>query len=64
MELTNKELADMYVKYKQQREHFKQGQSFYDLNKYIESKKYLAIVKIEMKKRGLKKKEAKKLSGY
>lgn len=62
MELTDKELADMYVKYKQQRKYFKQGTSIYDLNKYIESKECLAIVKMEMKRRGLKKKEAKKLS--
>ncbi len=62
MALTNKELADMYIKYKKQQKHFKQRQSFYDLNKYIESKKCLSIVKMEMKKRGLKKKEAKKLS--
>ena len=61
MELTNKELADMYIKYKQQVKYYNQSQSFYDLNKYLESKKYLSIVKMEMHKRGLKKKEAKKL---
>ncbi len=49
MALTNKELADMYIKYKQQRKYFKQRQSFYDLNKYIESKKNLSIIKLEMK---------------
>ena len=64
MELTNKELSDMYIKYKQQLKYYKQRQSLYDLNKYLESKKCLSIVKIEMKKRGLKKKEAKKLSNY
>ena len=62
MELTNKELADMYATYKQQLKYFKQGQSLYDLNKYIESKKCLSIIKMEMNKRGLKKKEAKKIS--
>ena len=62
MGITNKELADMYFKYKQQLKHFKQGQSLYDLNKYIESKKCLSIIKMEMNKRGLKKKEAKKIS--
>ena len=64
MELTNKELADMYIKYKQQVKYYNQSQSFYDLNKYLESKKYLSIVKMEMHKRGLKKKEAKKLCNY
>ena len=64
MEITNKELADLYVKYKHQLKYFKERQSFYDLNKYIESKKCLSLVKIEMKKRGLKKKEAKKISNY
>ena len=64
MELTNEELAYMYIQYKQQLKYFKQRQSFYDLNKYIESKKCLSIVKMEMKKRGLKKKEAKKLINY
>ena len=64
MELTNKELADMYIKYKQQVKYYNQSQSFYDLNKYLESKKYLSIVKMEMHKRGLKKKEAKKLGNY
>jgi hypothetical protein len=64
MKLTNKELADMYIKYKRQLKYFKNRQSFYDLNKYIESKECLSIVKVEMGKRGLKKKEAKKLSNY
>ena len=64
MKLTNEELAYMYIQYKQQLKYFKQRQSFYDLNKYIESKKCLSIVKMEMKKRGLKKKEAKKLINY
>ena len=64
MELTNKELADMYMKYKQQVKYYKQGQSFYDLNKYLENKKYLSIIKMEMHKRGLKKKEAKILANY
>lgn len=62
MGITNKELADMYVTFKQQLKHFKQGQSLYDLNKYIESKKCLSVIKMEMNKRGLKKKEAKKIS--
>ena len=64
MKLTNQELATMYIKYKKQLKYFKQRQSLYDLNKYIESKKCLSIIKMEMKKRGLKKKEAKKLSNY
>ncbi|MCQ6282878.1 hypothetical protein [Bacillus sp. EB600] len=64
MKLTNKELAEMYIKYKQQLKYFKKRQLFYDLNKYIESKKCISIIKMEMKKRGLKKKEAKKLSNY
>ena len=45
MEITNKELADMYVKYKHQLKYFKKGQSLYDLNKYIESKKCLSVSK-------------------
>lgn len=64
MELTNKKLADMYIEYKQQLKYFKNGQSFYDLNKYIEIKKSISIIKMEMKKRGLKKKKAKKLSKH
>ena len=64
MKLNNQELAYLYMKYKQQRKYFKHRQSFYDFNKYVESKKYLSVVKMEMKKRGLKKKEAKKLSNY
>lgn len=65
-EMTNKELANLYVKYKQQRKIFKdrQTRSFYDLNKYLEIKTHLSHIKWEMKKRGLKKKEAKKLSNY
>ena len=54
----------MYFKYKQQLNYYKQRQSFYDLNKYVEKKKCLSIIKMEMKKRGLMKKEAKKLSNY
>ena len=61
MALTNKELADMYIKFKQQLNYYKQRQSFYDLNKYIESKKCLSIIKMEMKKRGLKKKRGKEI---
>jgi hypothetical protein len=64
MKLTNQELATMYIKYKKQLEYYKQRQSIYDFNKYIESKKCLSLIKMEMKKRGLKKKEAKKLSNY
>ena len=64
MKLTNQELASLYIKYKQQLKYYKQRQSLYDLNKYVESKKSLSIVKMEMKKRGLKKKEAKRLSNY
>jgi hypothetical protein len=64
MKLTNQELATMYIKYKKQLEYYKQRQSIYDLNKYIESKKRLSLIKMEMKKRGLKKKEAKELSNY
>lgn len=54
----------MYIQYKQELKYYKKRQSFYDLNKYMESKKYLSIIKMEMKKRGLKKKKAKKLSNY
>ena len=64
MKITDKEIAELYIKYKQQLKYFKQRQSLYDLNKYIETKKCLSIIKMEMKRRGLKKKEAKKLSSY
>ena len=64
MKITNKEVAELYIKYKQQLEYFKQRQSLYDLNQYIEAKKCLSIIKMEMKRRGLKKKVAKKLSSY
>jgi hypothetical protein len=64
MEITNQELASMYTKYKKQLKDYKQRQSLYDLNKYLESKKYLSIIKMEMKRRGLKKEEAKKLGNY
>lgn len=64
MKLKNKKLLDMYINYKQELKYFKNRQSFYDLNKYMEIKKCLSIIKMEMKKRGLKKKDAKKLSNY
>lgn len=64
MALTNQELANLYVKYKQQLKYHKQRDSFYDLNKYIESKKCLSLLKMEMKKRGLKKKAVNKLGKY
>ncbi|MFJ8235863.1 hypothetical protein ACIQ34_08980 [Ureibacillus sp. NPDC094379] len=66
MELTNKELANLYTKIKNQKKHYKEKhrQSLYDLNKYLEYKECLAVVKLEMKRRGLKKKEAKKLSNF
>ena len=38
MKITNKEVAELYIKYKQQLEYFKQRQSLYDLNQYIEAK--------------------------
>ncbi|MGM0879147.1 MAG: hypothetical protein ACQEWV_32040 [Bacillota bacterium] len=60
--LTNKELANLYLIYKQKLKISKIRKSFYDLNKCIEIKKYLSIIKCEMKKRGLKNNEAKKLS--
>ena len=65
MELTNRELADVYIKYKHQLKIYKQRrQSLYDLNKYLETKESLSIIKMEMKKRGIKKKEVKKLCNY
>jgi hypothetical protein len=64
MNLTNEELAALYVKYKERKKFYKERQSLYDLNKYLESKKGLAVIKMEMKRRGLRKKEAKKLSNY
>ena len=66
MTVTNKELADLYVKYKKEKKLYKQKkrQSLYHLNHYFECKKGLTIVKIEMNRRGLKKKQAKKLSSF
>ena len=66
MELTNKELANLYTKVKKQKKYYKEKhrQSLYDLNKYLEYKECLALIKLEMKRRGLKKKEAKKLSNF
>ncbi|MFC0274974.1 hypothetical protein ACFFIX_27110 [Metabacillus herbersteinensis] len=62
--LTNKELAKLYVEYKQKIKLPKKRKSFYNLNKCIEIKKYLSLIKWEMEERGLKKKEAKKLSNF
>ena len=65
MELTNRELAGVYIKYKHQLKIYKQRrQSLYDLNKYLEIKESLSILKMEMKKRGIKKKEVKKFYNY
>ena len=59
--ITNEQLADLYVSYKRKLKVHKQRQSIYDLNKCLETKSHLSIVKKEMKNRGLKKKVAKKL---
>ncbi len=66
MKLTNKELANLYMKYKKEKKLYKQKQrqSLYDLNHYFECKKFLALIKQEMHRRGLKKKGAKKLCNY
>lgn len=63
-ELSNKELSYLYVVYKQKRKEIRKEQSFYDLNRYVEVKMYLSIIKTEMKRRGLKKKKAKKLGNF
>jgi len=66
MNISDKELAILYVKYKKQKKHFKQNQkergSLIDLNNYLEIKKRLSILKIEMNNRGITKKQAKKIS--
>ena len=66
MELTNKELANLYMKYKKEKKLYKQKKrlSLYDLNHYFECKKALSLIKLEMHRRGLKKKQAKKLSSF
>lgn len=64
MALTNEELASMYIKYKQQLNFYKHRDSFQDINKYLESKEYLSLLKLEMKKRGLKKKHVKRQCNY
>lgn len=61
MALSDKELAAMYLKYHKEKKLYKDRTSLYDLNKYLELKKALALIKMEMYKRGLNKKEAKKL---
>lgn len=63
-ELSNKELAYLYIVYKQKRKEINKDQSFYDLNRFMEFKQYLSIIKAEMKRRGLKKKKAKKLINF
>ena len=66
MKITDKEIATLYVKYKKQKKYYKQKQkercSLVDLNHYLEIKKCLSILKIEMSHRGLTKKQAKKIS--
>ncbi len=57
--ITNEKLAYLYVTYKQQLKIVEQRQSVYDLNKRLEIKTHLSLVKQEMKRRGLKKKSAK-----
>ncbi|QCR31227.1 hypothetical protein [Lysinibacillus sp. SGAir0095] len=66
MKLTDKELADLYMKYKKEKKLYKQKkrQSLYDLNHFFECKKALSLIKLEMHRRGLKKKHAKKLSSF
>lgn len=66
MNVTDKELATLYVKYKKEKKFFKENQkdrcSLVDLNHYLEVKKNLSILKVEMSHRGLTKKQAKKMS--
>lgn len=66
MNLTDKELANLYMKYKKEKKLYKQKkrQSLYDLNHFFECKKALSLIKLEMHRRGLKKKRAKKLSSF
>ena len=63
-ELSNKELAYLYVLYKQKQKNINKEQSFYELNRYMEVKTYRSIIKSEMKRRGLKKKKANKLGNF
>jgi hypothetical protein len=63
-ELSNKELAYLYIVHKQKRSEINKDQSFYDLNRFMEIKQYLSIIKVEMKRRGLKKKEVNKFDIY
>ncbi|KKI91276.1 hypothetical protein WQ54_15755 [Bacillus sp. SA1-12] len=58
--ISNNELVVLYINYKKQLKIYKQRNSFFDLNKILEIKNYLSLIKWEMKKRGLNKKEAKK----
>lgn len=61
MALTDKELATLYLKYQKEKKLYKNKTSLYDLNKYLEIKKGLSLIKMEMHKRGLNKKQAKKI---
>ncbi len=66
MKISDKELATLYIKYKKDKKIYKQRQkergSLVDLNHYLEVKKSLSILKMEMSHRGLTKKKAKKIS--
>ncbi len=66
MKISDKELASLYVQYKKRKKFYKQQQkergSLIDLNNYLETKKRLTILKLEMNHRGLTKKQAKKIS--
>jgi len=66
MSLSDKELANLYMKYKKEKKLYKQKRrhSIYDLNHFFECKKALSLIKFEMQQRGLKKKQAKKLSSF
>lgn len=56
---TNKELAKTYIRLKSEKKKLPKRQSCYDLNKQIKIKMELSVVKNEMKKRGINKKDAK-----
>jgi hypothetical protein len=58
--INNNELSCLYLKYKKKLKVHKSRGSFYDLNKVIEIKNYLSLLKWEMKNRGMNHKEIKK----
>jgi len=65
MKISDKELATLYIQYKKQKKYYKEIKkercSLVELNHYLEIKRCLTMLKVEMSHRGLTKKQAKKM---